>query len=129
MKNRSDQQYPELARLARFIVFGVAGTAVDYLSFISVMTVGLEPELAKAFGYLVAITFTTLFISRFVFKAKVTPKNRLKTLVLYLCTGILNVLAFSMMHKLQLDQNLAFLFATTLAASVNYFFVRALSLS
>jgi putative flippase GtrA len=129
MKIRSNLKGTELARLARFVAFGLAGTTVDYLSFISVMSVGLEPELAKAFGYLVAISFTTLFISRFVFKAKVTPKKRLKTLVLYLFTGVLNVLAFSVMLNLQLDQNLAFLLATTLAASVNYFFVRALSLS
>lgn len=129
MKIRSDLNRTELGRLARFVAFGLAGTTVDYLSFISAMSLGLEPELAKGFGYLVAISFTTLFISRFVFKAKMTPKSRLKTLVLYLFTGTLNVLAFSVMLNLQLDQNLAFLLATTLAASVNYFFVRSLSLS
>lgn len=129
MKIRSDQQGPELTRVTRFIAFGLAGTTIDYMSFISVMAVGLEPELAKAFGYLVAISFTTLFISRFVFRVKVTPKKRLKTLALYLLTGVLNVLAFSVMLELQLDQNLAFLLATILAASANYFFVKALSLS
>lgn len=121
-------QTGELARVTRFIAFGLVGTTVDFVSFISLTILGLQPEIAKAFAYLAAISFTTLFISKFVFRVTVTLGRRVKTLLLYVLTGTLNVLAFSVMLFLGLSQNLAFLSATILAASVNYFAVRSLSL-
>ena len=128
MKESISNHRIELARVSRFIAFGLTGTVVDYMSFKGFLSMGLEPELAKAVGYLVAISFTALFISRFVFRVKATPVKRFRTFFLYLVTGILNVLAFSTMLYLDMDQNLAFLLATILAASINFFAVKALSL-
>lgn len=128
VKSISNQRM-ELARISRFIAFGLAGTTVDFLSFRGFVSLGLEPELAKALGYLLAISFTTLFITRFVFRVKVTSAKRLKTMALYLFTGTLNVFAFSAMLSFDMSQNEAFLLATILAASINYVAVKALSLT
>lgn len=118
---------PDLKRVLRFALFGLLGTLVDFATFQFLIFSGVEPPTSKAASYLVALAFTVLFISRFVFRVHSASTRRVQIFFLYLATGFLNVLVFSVLSQITLGLNPAFFIATLMSAAVNYWALKALT--
>jgi len=117
----------ELYPLIRFIAFGLVAVILDLVTLNVSVSLGMPPTWAKIAGYVLALSFTLKFVSPIVFRSTNTPFRVFVTSLIYLSTGVINVLTFTIILGVTSNLNVAFLAGTVASASLNYAALRALT--
>jgi putative flippase GtrA len=117
----------EASKLVRFIGFGLFAALLDLLTLNALLALGFSPSWAKLIGYLVALSFTLTFVSPFVFRRIHSLSRLLKTSVVYISTGAINVWTFSIILDVTASINWAFLIGTATSASLNFIALRVIN--
>ena len=115
----------ESFRAAKFLIFGLVATAMDFGILSTSLMLGAPNFISKSAGYFVALGFTYLFVGRFVFESSKTL-NPIKFLILYLSSGSANILIFVGFYGADFGLVVAFLIATASSAMVNFLGLRIL---
>jgi len=117
----------ELYPLIRFIIFGLVAVVIDLVTLNVSVGLGMHPSWAKITGYVLALSFTLKFLSPIVFRRVNTPFQVFVATLLYLSTGVVNVLIFSIVFGHSSNLNIAFFAGTVSSASLNYVALRLLT--
>jgi putative flippase GtrA len=117
----------ELYPLIRFIIFGLVAVVIDLVTLNVSVGLGMHPSWAKITGYVLALSFTLKFVSPIVFRSVNTPFQVFVTTLVYLSTGVVNVVIFSIVFGLSSNLNIAFFAGTVSSASLNYVALRLLT--
>jgi putative flippase GtrA len=113
-----------LSEFFRFLLFGLLAVSIDYAALSALVALSVDPVVAKAIGYIAALSFTMMFVIRFTFKRALQPGENLKVLIIYFSTGIANVAVFQIMRTKDISISLSFLVALTVSSILNFISLR-----
>ena len=115
---------PRLGKLKLFILVGIGAVFIDYIFYISLISVGLNISFSKMIGFFFGISFSFFGNKTFTFGTSFSFMKLFKYSILYFFTLNLNVQInkyfFNLLNDFQFATQMAFLIATGFCAVVNF---------